>query len=167
MASFLRACALRGLFHSRSGRDFFFEAGEDGLAVDGGGEEHAVGLDAHELGGREVRDHDDGAADELLGFVGLGDARDDLARNAAHIELELEELFRSLDLLRGGDLRGAQVEGAPTASIAVSPPSPEVRAFTFSTALPSALFTVSVAPNFFATSRRLSSRSIMMMRPGE
>ena len=68
-------------------------------------------LDAHELGGLEIRDHDDRAPDELLGLVRLGDSRYDLARRAAHLELELQEFLRAFDLLGRGYRRGAQVEG--------------------------------------------------------
>ncbi len=55
----------------------------------------------------------------------------------------------------------------PTASMATSTPLPPVSAITFATAFPSPLFTTWVAPSFFATSRRLSSRSTMMSSAGE
>ena len=61
----------------------------------------------------------------------------------------------------------SNVAGMPTASMATSTPAPPVRSITFSTALPSALLMVCVAPNDAATSRRLSSRSIITISAGE
>jgi hypothetical protein len=61
----------------------------------------------------------------------------------------------------------SKVWGMPTASMATSTPFPPVSAMTFSTAFPSPLFTRLVAPSCFATSSRLSSRSIMMSSAGE
>ena len=55
----------------------------------------------------------------------------------------------------------------PTASMAVSTPRLSVSFISVSTALPSALLIVFVAPKRLATSRRLSSRSIMMISAGE
>jgi alcohol dehydrogenase len=57
--------------------------------------------------------------------------------------------------------------GADEASIAVSTPRPPVIVMTLATALPSPLLTPAVAPKRLATSRRLSSRSIMMISAGE
>jgi hypothetical protein len=51
--------------------------------------------------------------------------------------------------------------------MAVSTPAWSVSSITFSAAFSSALFTRSVAPNFFAISSRLSSISIMMIDAGE
>ena len=64
-------------------------------------------------------------------------------------------------------LAGTKVEGTPTASIAVSTPRPAVRAKIFSTASPSLLLMAWVAPKRSATSRRLSSRSIITIVAGE
>jgi len=61
----------------------------------------------------------------------------------------------------------SKVAGMPTASMAVSTPRPPVIFKTVSWALPSVLLTVLVAPKRFATSRRLASRSIMMISAGE
>src|ERR1700722_14066626 len=63
--------------------------------------------------------------------------------------------------------QSSKVVGTPTASIAVSTPRPPVIFMIVSTALPSVLFTTAVAPNRRATSRRLLSRSIMIISAGE
>ena len=55
----------------------------------------------------------------------------------------------------------------PTASMAVSTPRLPVIFMTVSTALPSVLLMVAVAPKRLATAKRLSSRSIMMISAGE
>ena len=54
--------------------------------------------------------------------------------------------------------------GTPTASTATSTPHPSVSAMTCSFHSGEAGFTPSVAPNFFACSTRLASRSIAMIR---
>jgi hypothetical protein len=61
----------------------------------------------------------------------------------------------------------SKVAGMPTASMAVSTPRLPVIFMTVSAALPSVLLMVAVAPKRLATSRRLSSRSIMMISAGE
>ena len=86
------------------------------------------------------------------------------------LELQSDALAVHADVgevAAGGDDLLADVErrGMPTASMATSTPLPPVSAMTLSTALPSSLFTAWVAPNLFATSSRLSSRSTMMTRP--
>src|ERR1044072_5622171 len=79
-----------------------------GVAILRGREDHALGLDAHELGGLEVGDDDDLAADELLRRVGLADAGDDGALLVAEVDRELDELARLGDLL--GSLDGGDLE---------------------------------------------------------
>ena len=76
--------------------------------ADRGREDHAVGLDAHELRRLQVRDDDDVAADEGLGLVLRRDARDDLAPLVAEIDLEAHQLVRLGHALGGDDLRRAQ-----------------------------------------------------------
>ena len=61
----------------------------------------------------------------------------------------------------------SKVAGMPTASMTVSTPRSPVIFRTVSTALPSALLMLVVAPKRLATSRRLSSRSIIMISAGE
>ncbi len=89
------------------------EGGEDGLAVfaRGGGEQHAVGLEAAHLAGGEVGDDDDVAADEVLGGVPLGDAGEDLALFVAEVDFEAEKLVGLGDALGDEDLwrRGARL----------------------------------------------------------
>ena len=55
---------------------------QDRLAVERGGEDHPLGLDAHQLGGLEVRHHDHLLADQILRLVGERDAGDDRARRS-------------------------------------------------------------------------------------
>jgi hypothetical protein len=61
----------------------------------------------------------------------------------------------------------SNVCGMPTVSMAVSTPCPPVIFMIFSAALLSALLITVVAPKRFATSRRLSSRSIITISAGE
>jgi len=59
-----------------------------------------------------------------------------------------------------------KLAGTPTASMAVSTPRSPV-SFMTPPALPFVLLMVAVAPKRLAASRRLSSRSIMMISAGE
>ena len=67
-------------------------------------------LDAAERGGLEIGDDDDALPDEVFWRVVFGDPRNDLARLASEIDLQLEEPVRALDALRGGDFGDAQVD---------------------------------------------------------
>src|ERR1044072_1078377 len=96
------------LLHPRAGRNFVLGTQQYGVAILRGREDHALGLDAHELGGLEVGDDDDLAADELLRRVGLADAGDDGALLVAEVDRELDELARLGDLL--GSLDGGELE---------------------------------------------------------
>ncbi|MNN59100.1 hypothetical protein D3C81_1741920 [compost metagenome] len=65
------------------------------------------------------------------------------------------------------DSQRVKVDGTPTASMALSTPRLPVSASTCSTTSLSPALMQSVAPKRLATSSRLSSRSIMMIRAGE
>ena len=72
----------RNLTHFCPGGDFIVqnEQVEGLLPLLGvnGGDEHAVGLLAHHLPGGQVDDGHQGLADQVLGLVPLGDARQNL-----------------------------------------------------------------------------------------
>ena len=82
------------------------------LAIHGadGGEEHAVGIQAHHLARGEVQDGGDLFSHELFGLVEGVNAGEDLAGGAgAVVEAELQQLLRFLDGLAGEDLDDAHV----------------------------------------------------------
>ncbi len=100
------------LFEAGAECDLFAEGGEDGFAVFafGGGEEHAVGLEAAHLAGGEVGDDDDAATDEFFGGVPLGYAGEDLAFFVTEIDFEAEELVGFGDALGDDDFGDAEVD---------------------------------------------------------
>src|SRR5713101_849812 len=91
---------------------FVGEAGEDGAAfgADRGGYDHAVGLDAAKLAGREVHDDGDFAADQFFRLVELGDAGANLANLGADIDGELQQFVRADDAFGGLDLPDAHLD---------------------------------------------------------
>lgn len=100
-----------GLLELGSDGDVFGEGGEDGFAAfGGGGDDHAVGLEAAEFAGGEVGDDDDFAADEGFGGVGLGDAGEDLAGFRAEVDFEAKELVGFGDALGDLDLADAELD---------------------------------------------------------
>ena len=79
------------------------------LGVDGG-DQHAVGLQAHHLPGRQVHDGHQRLADEVLRLVELVDAGEDLPVGAgAVVQDKLEELFALLHSLAGLHLHHSEV----------------------------------------------------------
>ena len=101
---------MKVLLESRAEGDVFAEGGEDGLATFAvrSGEQHAVGFEPAHLAGREVRDHDDAAADEVFGRVPLCYARQDLAfAVGAEVDFEAQQLVGLGDALGDEDLRDA------------------------------------------------------------
>ena len=85
----------------------------------GGCQNHALRFDAAQLHGLQVRHDDDALADEVLRFVVLGNAADDLARFRAEVDLQLQEFFRLGNLIAGDDLADAQIY-APKSSMEIS-----------------------------------------------
>ena len=69
-----------------------------------------MGFEAAHLAGREVRDHDDAASDELFGGVPLSDAGEDLAALVAEVDFEAEELVGFGDALGDFDLGYAELD---------------------------------------------------------
>src|SRR5438270_12430936 len=85
------------LLQPRSVRHVFGEGCEDGAALvaDGGGENHALRLEAAELARLEVRDDDYFAPDQFFRLVVFGDARENLARlRFAEVNGEAQKLVR-------------------------------------------------------------------------
>ena len=101
-----------GLFEAGAEGYVFAEGGEDGFAVfsGGGGEEHAVGLEAAHLAGGEVGDDYDLFSEEFFGGVPLGYAGEDLALFVAEVDLEAEEFVGLGDALGDDDLGYAEVD---------------------------------------------------------
>src|SRR2546421_5375302 len=85
------------LLQPRSVRYVLGEGGEDGaaLSADGGGEHHALRLEAAELARLEVGDDDYFAPDQFFRLVVFGDARENLSRlGLAEVNGEAQELVR-------------------------------------------------------------------------
>jgi hypothetical protein len=91
----------RFLFHSGAGFAVAIGAEEDDAVGVAGGQQHAVGFFAAEHGFLEVVDHDDLAADELLGGVVGANARYDLLLFVADLDLEEHE-FVGVGMFAGG-----------------------------------------------------------------
>jgi hypothetical protein len=100
------------LFEAGSEGNIFEESGENRGAMfsEGGGDDHAIGLEAAHLAWSEVGDDDDFAADELFGLVELGDPGEDLALFVAKIDFKTEELVSLGDALGDDDLGDAEVD---------------------------------------------------------
>src|SRR5689334_21853374 len=97
--------------NSRSWRHVSVERNQRGLAAfRTGREHHAVGLDAHQLGGLQVEHDPDRPADELLGLVRVRDPCDERSLFRPDVDLQLHQLPRVRHLLRREHLRDAQVD---------------------------------------------------------
>jgi hypothetical protein len=101
-----------GLFQPRANGHVFEKAGEDGLTLgpNGGGDDHAVRFHAAQFSRREIHNDNYFAANELFGFVGGGNARNDLAHFGADIHSELQNFVRALDAFSGFHFADAQFD---------------------------------------------------------
>src|SRR6266849_1440145 len=96
------------LFDLRSRRDVFDRCEERGDFLFAGGQDHALRLDAHDLGRLEVR-HDDHALTHQVFRRVLGpDSCDDLTLLGANVHLLLEKLGGLRHTFRREDLADAQ-----------------------------------------------------------
>jgi hypothetical protein len=90
---FSERCSESGqLLYLRPCRFARIHAEQRRFAVEGGGEDHAVGFDAHQLRWLEVRHDYDLASYQLLRGVLRGDARDDGALFVAGEDGQLHQL---------------------------------------------------------------------------